>query len=197
MMSEGADMEQELDHLEIEHKFLLDDGFDDVKWMEACRALSPLNEKQLRVQDTYYLPGKNKAWIYRHRYDEEIQQLTVKSRGGDTEVRTEINLDLSGENQDAKIAAFLKTLNIEEKYEIVKQIHVFDFPDCEVVQYHARCGSRSVSCLEFEAIGAGSVSDALATLERYETAMGYDASRRTKINLFDLLVSEGNEGGKP
>jgi hypothetical protein len=27
--------------------------------------------------------------------------------------------------------------------------------------------------------------------------MGYDASRRTKINLFDLLVSEGNEGGKP
>ena len=77
-------MEQALDHLEIEHKFLLDDGFDDVKWMEACRALSPLNEKQLRVQDTYYLPGKNKAWIYRHRYYEEIQQLTVKSRGGDT-----------------------------------------------------------------------------------------------------------------
>ena len=196
-MSELEHIKQELDHLEIEHKFLLDEGFDSRKWMDSCRALGPLNEKQLRVADTYYVPCHGQAWIYRHRYDEEIQQLTVKSRGGDTEVRTEINLDLSGENQDAKISAFLTTLNIEEKHEVVKQIHVFDFPDCEVVQYNARCGGRSVSCLEFEAIGAGTVRDALAILERYETALGYDSSQRTKINLFDLLVSEVHAGDKP
>lgn len=190
-------MEQALDHLEIEHKFLLDNGFDSLKWIESCRALGPLNEKQLLVTDTYYVPGQDQTWIYRHRYDEEIQQLTVKSRGGDTEVRTEINLDLSGDNQDAKISAFLATLHIEEKHEVVKQIHVFDFPDCEVVQYNARCGDRSVSCLEFEAIAARTVHDALSILERYETALGYDSKRRTKINLFDLLVSGVNAGDQP
>ncbi|MDB4694705.1 hypothetical protein OAF30_04685 [Flavobacteriales bacterium] len=187
-MSKGAESAVALTNIEIEHKFLVGDGFDREGWVVACQALDPDREKQVRVVDTYYIPASEKAWIYRHRYDEEIQQLTVKSRGGDTEVRTEINLDLSGNDQAAKVSAFMATLQIEERHEVVKQIHVFDFPDCEIVHYVASCGSSVVSCVEFEAIGATSVDSALAVLKHYESALGFDPDQRTKINLFDLLV---------
>jgi len=187
-MSEGAETTGALSNVEIEHKFLVGDGFDCEGWVVACQALGPDREKQVRVLDTYYVPVNEKAWIYRHRYDEEIHQLTVKSRGGDTEVRTEINLDLSGNDQAAKVSAFMATLQIEERHEVVKQIHVFDFPDCEIVHYVAKCGSRVASCVEFEAIGATSVEGALAVLQHYESALGFDPMKRTKINLFDLLV---------
>jgi CYTH domain-containing protein len=187
-MSEGAETTGALSNVEIEHKFLVDDGFDYEAWVFACQALGPDREKQVRVLDAYYVPVHEKAWIYRHRYDEEIQQLTVKSRGGDTEVRTEINLDLTGNDQAAKVSAFMATLQIEERHEVVKQIHVFDFPDCEIVHYVAKCGSRVASCVEFEAIGATSVEGALAVLQHYESALGFDQVKRTKINLFDLLV---------
>jgi adenylate cyclase class IV len=187
-MSQGENVKGSMSNVEIEHKFLLNDSFDHDRWGASCQALDPENEKQLRVTDTYYVPTQEDNWIYRHRYDSEIQQLTVKSRGGDTEVRTEINLDLAGSNQASKVAAFLATLSIQEKHVVVKQIHVFDFPDCEIVHYVASCGSRSISCVEFEAVGAHTVQDALAVLERYELALGFDASKRSKVNLFDLLV---------
>ncbi|MGB2135170.1 MAG: hypothetical protein ACPHYG_04195, partial [Flavobacteriales bacterium] len=45
--------------------------------------------KALTVTDTYYVPPGQANRIYRHRIDKEIQQLTLKSRGGDNEVRTE------------------------------------------------------------------------------------------------------------
>ena len=80
--------------LEIEHKFVVDAGFDREALFAACRALDPEREKALTVTDTYYVPPGQANRIYRHRIDKEIQQLTLKSRGGDNEVRTEINLDL-------------------------------------------------------------------------------------------------------
>lgn len=187
-MSQTVNDRRAMSNVEIEHKFLVDDHFDRSRWVDACQKLRPDHQKQLRVVDAYYVPAVGESWIYRHRYDEEIQQLTVKSRGGDTEIRTEINLDLTGENQAFKVDAFLATFNIEEKHEVVKQIHVFDFPDCEIVHYVARCGGKTVSCVEFEAVGASSVEAALGVLDRYENALGFDPNHRSKINLFDLLV---------
>lgn len=187
-MREGAMMEDAMSNMEIEHKFLVNGQFDRHDWADACRALEPDNEKELRVVDTYYVPPSDETWIYRHRFDAEIQQLTVKSRGGDTQVRTEINLDLNGIDQSSKVAAFLSALHINKNHEVVKQIHVFDFPDCEVVHYTAQCGNRTVSCVEFEAVGAKNIEEALRVLDRYESALGFDSEQRSKINLFDLLV---------
>ena len=175
--------------LEIEHKFLVGDGFALDTFLNACRQLNPEREKALQVTDTYYLPGEGAKHIYRHRIDAEIQQLTIKSRGGDNEVRTEINLNLGPvPSQEAEVRAWMRAVGAGEGQSIVKDIHVFDFPDCEIVYYEARRGDRCVCCVEFEAKYAATESAGLEILEQYEAALGFDAQPREKTNLYDLLI---------
>ena len=67
---------------------------------------------------------------------------------------------------------------------------VWYFPDCEVVCYLASAGSRSVRCVEFEAKGAGSTEAALATLQTYERATGFDGAVRSRVSLLQMLFPE-------
>ena len=136
--------------LEIEHKFVVDEGFEREALFAACRALEPEREKALTVTDTYYVPPGQANRIYRHRIDKEIQQLTLKSRGGDNEVRTEINLDLGAARSQADaVEAWMGVIGALPGYGIVKEIRVFDFPDCEVVYYEATHDALRVCCVEF------------------------------------------------
>ena len=133
--------------LEIEHKFVVDADFDREALFVACRALNPEREKALTVTDTYYVPPGQANRIYRHRIDLEIQQLTLKSRGGDNEVRTEINLDLGAARSQADaVEAWMGVIGALPGYGIVKEIRVFDFPDCEVVYYEATHKALCVCC---------------------------------------------------
>ena len=180
-----------IDFLEIEHKFIVDASFELKEFAATVMALGPIKEKSLQVLDTYYLPHSNPDFIYRHRIDEEIQQLTIKSRGKENEVRTEINLELGANpSQESAIIAWMKLVGTSEGYPIEKAIWVFEFQDCEIVHYEARQGDKSVACVEFEAIGASSEEEAIATLNRYENQLGFDPNTRTRINLFDLLVPQ-------
>ena len=92
--------------------------------------------------------------------------------------------------QESAIIAWMKLVGTSEGYPIEKAIWVFEFPDCEIVHYEARHGDKSVACVEFEAIGASSEEEAIATLNRYENQLGFDPKTRTRINLFDLLVPQ-------
>lgn len=178
-----------IDFLEIEHKFIVDASFDLNEFAASVMALGPIKEKSLQVMDTYYLPDSHADFIYRHRIDEEIQQLTIKSRGKGNEVRTEINLELGANpSQEAAIMAWMKLVGTSEGYPIEKAIWVFEFEDCEIVHYQARHGDKSLACVEFEAVGALTKEEAIATLNRYENQLGFDPATRTRINLFDLLV---------
>lgn len=174
---------------EIEHKFVLDAAFDAAAFDAACLAMQPLVEKALAVRDTYYVLQNRADVVLRHRLDAEIQQLTLKTREADPEVRVEVNLALDNTiDQTAAIHTLLSHLGVEATYHIHKDIRVFEFPDCEVVRYRATHGERVVHCVEFEAVGADSIADALAILARYELALGFDASQRASANLLDLLV---------
>ena len=176
--------------LEIEHKFVVDAAFDREALFAACRTLGPKREKALTVTDTYYVPAGQANRIYRHRIDAEIQQLTLKSRGGDNEVRTEINLDLGvARSQADAVEAWMGVIGALPGFGIVKDIRVFDFPDCEVVYYEAMHKVKRVCCVEFEAKYAASEEEGLAILQRYERQLEFDANRREKVNLFDLLVT--------
>ena len=111
-------------------------------------------------------------------------------RGGDNEVRTEINLELGAARSQADaVKAWMGVIGALPGYGIVKQIRVFDFPDCEVVYYEANHKALRVCCVEFEAKYAASEEEGLATLQRYEQQFGFVAERREKVNLFDLLVT--------
>lgn len=176
--------------LEIEHKFVVDDSFELDDFCARCRKLGPEREKALTVMDTYYVPANESELIYRHRIDKEIQQLTLKSRGGDNEVRTEINLDLgAGRSQGAAVEAWMGAIGALPGFGIQKHIRVFDFPDCEVVYYEASHGGQTIRCVEFEARSAESEAAGLAVLQHYEGQLGFENFEREKINLFDLLVT--------
>ncbi len=177
---------------EIEHKFVVGDDFDLEAFRARMQSLGPTRTTALAVRDVYYWSERHRQVVYRHRYDHELQHLSVKSLEKDTEVRVEVNLDLGqhrGDQQPA-VEAFLDTLEIAWRGEIEKQIEVYYFADCEVVYYRGASESESVACVEFEARRQDSIDDALDVLRRYEKRTGFEERRRSSKTLVELLFPE-------
>lgn len=176
---------------EIEHKFVVDEGFDLPAFRRAIAALGPVRQAALQVRDRYFLTpdGRARHYILRHRFDVELHHLTIKSLASDPEVRDEINLDLGHHagDQAARVDAFVARMGVSWSGELRKDLQVWYFEDCEVVYYVASSGERTVRCVEFEALGQATVADALTVIERYERATGFEASARSRSSLVDLL----------
>ena len=175
---------------EIEHKFVVDSGFDRAAFFSRLNLLHPVRTNTIKVEDTYYVLKSHPGFIYRHRFDSEIQQLTAKSLGRDPEVRTEINLDLicSPAGQGTAVSAFLETFGVTWKQTIQKDIAVAYFNDCEIVHYRASSGTHSIECVEFEAVGEMPVEKALKIITDYELKAGFNGFRREERTLFELLL---------
>ena len=178
------------DYSEIEHKFVVPPDFDLADFRLRAQRLGPSATTELRVQDTYFITALPEV-VFRHRYDVERQELTVKSRGpGDTEVRREVNLrlDQARGSQLPAVTAFLTPFSIRWQGSLTKDICVFYYPDCEVVYYAARAGERKVCCVEFEAVDSPNLDAARATLATYEQHLGLGTAQRVHQSLFDLLL---------
>lgn len=174
---------------EFEHKYLLKGNEDVDQIFQKLRSLGNGSEKSLEVIDTYYFDESRPHLVYRHRIDREIQQLTVKSLGGDARDRMEINLHLLNDfTQDDSVGEFFNTLGNFRKSAIHKSIRVIDFPDCECVYYRASSDQKTVFCFEFEALGANDLSEALSIISRYEQVAGFSPEYRCSESLFELLV---------
>ena len=154
----------DLQFKEIEHKFIVDDQFDLRRFRHALDRLHPTRTNSVRVQDRYYLTdgGQKRRFVIRHRYDIELQHLTLKAIEADTETRAEINLDLGHQagDQHEAVDAFLDHLGVRWSGTIHKDLDVWHFPDIEVVHYHASTTARSVRCVEFEATRKPSLAGA-------------------------------------
>ncbi len=177
--------------LEIEHKFVVPANFDLASFTAVVDALHPLRRTALDVHDRYFLTrhGRQQRYVIRHRFDAELHQLTLKSFGDDPETRTEVSLDLGHHagDQIAAVDAFLKPQEVEWHGTIEKTIRVWYFADCEVVHYVASTGTRTIACVEFEAVHAASVNEALSVLDRYERATGFSGMSRAMTSLVGLL----------
>lgn len=173
---------------EFEHKYLLNGTESVASIFEALRSVSGGKEKSLEVTDTYFSQGTTPKYVYRHRRDREIQQLTVKSLGEDARERTEINLHfLNDVDQFEAVVRFMETLGDFRKLSIRKSIHVIDFPDCECVFYEATNGTKTVRCFEFEALGAKNLEHALQIIAKYESLAGFSPNTRCHQSLFELM----------
>jgi hypothetical protein len=179
---------------EIEHKYVVDDTFDLPRFRDALAALGPGRSYQVRVRDRYYLTdgGLTRRFLVRHRFDAQLQQLTVKTLGDDTEVRDEINLDLGQHagDQEAQVEAFVAQFGVVWSGTVHKDVDVWYFADAEVVHYVASSGARSVRCVEFEATRGETVDAALAIVERLERATGFAGHVRAQLSLPQLLFPE-------
>ena len=179
---------------EIEHKFIVDYGFDLATFGQRLEALGPTRQTSLRVHDRYFLTadGRARRYVIRHRFDAEMHHLTIKSLVADPEVRDEIALDLghhAGDQQE-QVDAFVERMGVVWSGAVEKDLRVWYFQDCEVVHYVASSGARTVACVEFEAIVKHSLPEALAIVERYERATGFDARTRFRQSLPQLLFQE-------
>jgi hypothetical protein len=179
---------------EIEHKFIVSDGFDLARFRQTLDALAPTRTNRIDVRDRYYLTedGAVRGFVIRHRLDAELQQLTIKSLGTDTEVRTEVNVDLGHHagDQTAQVESFVDCLGLAWSGTIHKDVEVWYYPDCEVVYYTAATESLRIKCVEFEATGTRSFQNALATLDRFERATGFFGQPRSRVSLPQLLFPD-------
>ncbi len=176
--------------IEVEHKYLVDADFDKKTFAEKLLRLEPLRHEFFSPSDTYFAHPREPGYVYRYRRDHDLQELTVKSRGADIEQRLEINLAMSlteGDQTEA-VRQFLATLDVQFCGTLRKEIELFEFVDAEVVHYTASFGDKVVQCVEFEALKATSLEQAIQTITRYETILGFLAVNRCKTSLFDLLL---------
>ena len=188
---------EDLRFTEIEHKYIVDERFDVQRFRDVVSMLRPTRTASIRVRDRYYLTetGRSRRFVIRHRYDAELHHLTIKTLDADTEVRVEVNLDLGHHagDQQAQVEAFLNQLGVAWSGTLHKDLEVWDFPDCEVVYYRAATDRRSVRCVEFEATRKDSLTAALATVEHYERATGFDRAHRSRRPLLEIMFPEVTE----
>jgi hypothetical protein len=178
---------------EIEHKYLVDGSFDLRAFEAVAHRLKPRKSSRLTVTDTYHVVEAMPGHVIRHRIDQELQQLTLKSTGPDNECRTEVNLDLGllRGNQAGSVEAFIQPMRPLWSGSIEKKIYVFYFDECEVVHYSACSGSgKVVHCVEFEALSKDTTEQALSVISRFEAAFGFDPGQRCNQSLFELLFTD-------
>lgn len=188
---------EDLRFREIEHKFIVDDGFDLPRFREQLNALGPVRAGAIQVRDRFFLTEASLARrvLFRHRYDAELHHLTLKGIEADTEVRVEVNLDLGHHrgSQDAQVDAFLDQLGVIWRGTLHKSLEVWHFEACEVVYYQAVADSGTVSCVEFEATRKGSLQEALATIALFEAVTGFADATRSRLSLPQLLFPDLNQ----
>jgi CYTH domain len=179
---------------EIEHKYVVGDDFDLPRFRDVLATLSPTRTNSIHVRDCYYLTegGQARRYLIRHRFDAELHQLTIKTIEADTQMRDEVNLNLGHHagDQAAQVAAFMACLGVRWSGTIQKALDVWYFADCEVVHYVASTDARSIRCVEFEATRRDSLRDALAIVDRFESATGFHGRVRSRQSLPQLLFPE-------
>lgn len=185
MTSDLADLR----FLEIEHKFLVPDDFDVSAFERKLLAWKPEKHYETEVCDSYYVVKSAPGYVYRHRYDNLLQELTVKSLGNN-EVRTEVNLalDRAKGNQAQTVEAFLRPLGILHSARLHKSVKVFYFDLVEIVFYRATHEDLAVSCIEIEARHPRSIDEAKAQLALWEGRLGLEPEKRCQDSLLKLLV---------
>ena len=189
---------------EIEHKFLVSENYNRDAFRAALDALKPVRHAHLHVRDRYFITeaGRARGFVLRHRFDQELHELTLKSVTPDAEVRDEINLKLQAGDQQARVDAFVAAQGLLWQGELWKDLEVWHFHDCEAVFYVATAEDRGaavqgspapkriVRCVEFEATVKPTREEALAIVSRYERATGFSDVPRTPESLLALLWPE-------
>jgi adenylate cyclase class IV len=181
-----------LEFVEIEHKFVVSADFDLNAFREKVARHPVHKTSRVQVEDTYYLVKGQSGKVFRHRYDRELQHLSIKSLGGDNQSRMEINLDLGQHlgNQAHVVRAFLDAFGIEWSGSIKKDVEVWHLDGVEVVFYRAHSFSAALSCVEFESVHKPDMESALSMLQTWERKLGFEGLKRENRSLFEILLAQ-------
>ena len=137
--------------------------------------------------DDYYTrsAGNNRDFV-RFRKGGGGYELTLKRKEKENDVRTEINLDVSG-NEDSAIVEFLTLSGYEKSFQVYKEAWIWHFDDC-VISYYTLSDGRGV--IELEAINYNSIREAIRMIDRWEKLLNIKDLMKEKRSLYEIFTDE-------
>jgi len=113
-------------------------------------------------------------------------ELTLKRKEKENVVRTEINLNVT-DNEDSAIVEFLTLSGYGKAFQVYKEAWIWNFDDCDV-SYYTLSDGRSV--VELEAIDYGSVREGVAAINRWEKMLRLKTLEKESRSLYEIFTEE-------
>jgi adenylate cyclase class IV len=137
--------------------------------------------------DDYYnrTNGDHKDFV-RFRKGGGGYELTLKRKEKENVVRTEINLNVTG-NEDSAIVEFLTLSGYEKSFQVYKEAWIWNFPDCDL-SYYTLSDGRSV--IELEAVEYSSVKDGVKVINKWEKLLKLTSLEKESASLYEIFTEE-------
>jgi adenylate cyclase class IV len=113
-------------------------------------------------------------------------ELTLKRKERENVVRTEINLNVT-DNEDSAIVEFLTLSGYGKAFQVYKEAWIWNFNDCDV-SYYTLSDGRSV--VELEAIDYSSVREGVAVINRWEKMLKLKTLEKESRSLYEIFTEE-------
>jgi adenylate cyclase class IV len=162
-------------------------NFDFKAFRAKLELKNPQKSYDVVVEDRYFFSSENPTFVYRHRRDKILNQLTYKNIGTDAEQRTEINLDLDKNVASESVEAFISKIGKFKNKIIKKNVSVFYYEDVEIVYYSATDGAQRFYCVEFEVRDFETRQKSLDILIKHERELGFNSKDRCEKSLLELF----------
>jgi hypothetical protein len=179
----------ELEFKEIEYKYKAD-NIDPYLFEDICNKINEdFTCTRAVSRDLFYIrkgPNGNEnddlnsyPNVVRYRFNEDDKELTLKKNTENKNCvnRIEINLKLADDTTLDTVNNFMKILNYEYHYKIIKDFNIFHYNDCELVYYivfkELDNGTKIEigRYIEIEAINCKSEKNALNVIDKYENLL--------------------------
>tara|TARA_Y100000034_G_scaffold118306_1_gene158838 strand:- start:577 stop:1152 length:576 start_codon:yes stop_codon:yes gene_type:complete len=155
-------------------------GFGDTEMPETIYVVS--------CDDYYNRDNCNGKDFVRFRKGGGRYELTLKRKEQENVVRTEINLDVTG-NEDSAIEEFLILSGYTKSFQVYKEAWIWYFEKC-VVSYYTLSDGRSV--IELESIGYQTVKEGVSIINKWEKLLKLGRLERESRSLYEIYTEEIN-----
>jgi len=113
-------------------------------------------------------------------------ELTLKRKEKENVVRTEINLNVTN-NEDSAIVEFLTLSGYSLAFQVYKEAWIWNFNDCDV-SYYTLSDGRSV--IELEAINYSTVRGGVAAINKWEKMLKLKTLDKEPRSLYEIFTEE-------
>jgi len=182
-----------MDYKEIEYKYWADD-FSKEEFLKRIEAVvSKSRDWQMpeviyvvSCDDYHTKPNGNGNDFVRFRKGGGRYELTLKRKERENVVRTEINLNVTN-NEDSAIVEFLALSGYERSFQVYKEAWIWNFDDCDV-SYYTLSDGRNV--IELEAINYSSIKEGVGAIDRWEKKLGLGSLMKESRSLYEIFTEE-------
>jgi adenylate cyclase class IV len=138
--------------------------------------------------DDYYTRdnGDEKDFV-RFRKGGGLYELTIKRKLKENIVRTEINLDVSA-NDDSAVEEFLGLSGYSKSFQVYKEAWIWNFNNCDV-SYYTLSDGRNV--IELESHGYTAPEEGVSIINDWAEKLGTTNLRRESRSLYEIFCEEG------